>query len=492
MEIRKLRYQQIKILLFAFVVIGTIEINGQTCSSLSTPINGSVDVAVDSPIRWRAIPNIIGYVVSLGTTPGGGEILNRRSSGQQNFYYPEVGLPANTQIYVTIGYFKAGQDFTTCNIESFRTIAVTEVPECTALTSPLDNSSNIAAETELVWDYAPTATGYFLSIGTSENGHEILNNVDVGNKLNYESPDGLPADTEIFVKITPYNEIGEAAFCATESFQTTSAVINCGPYFDYRTGTSINLGPEITFPDVVGFCLRTNSTTVTSEDQADGHRWYALEADGSERIISTSISAEIEGPGMYRYEAFNNITQSTTTVECSNSKIFHVFSSEIPVVETIKESRRNGERRIEVKTKGAGTYEYALNSEDGPYQDSPVFENISNDFQRIFVRDKNGCGIAETSVQRQLSTEDFPKFFTPNGDGVHDYWQYKTPVREGEIVIVSIRIFNRYGNLLFILDPKIKGWDGTYQGTPLPESDYWYRAFASNGHEIKGHFTLKR
>lgn len=160
---------------------------------------------------------------------------------------------------------------------------------------------------------------------------------------------------------------------------------------------------------------------------------------------------------MYRYEAFNNITQSTTTVECSNSKIFHVISSEIPVVETIKESRRNGERRIEVKTKGAGTYEYALNSEDGPYQDSPVFKNISNDFQHVYVRDKNGCGIAESSVQRKLSTDDFPKFFTPNGDGVHDYWQYIVPIRQNEIQLTTIHIFNRLGNLLAVIDPNIEG-----------------------------------
>lgn len=432
-------------------------LQAQECSSLSTPVDGAIDVEVDSPIRWRPIPNIIGYVVSLGTTPGGGEILNRRSSGLNNFYIPEVGLPADTQIYVTIGYFKAGQDFTTCPIETFRTVEVTSPPDCTSLETPKNNSNNIAAETSLRWNYSPTATGYFLSISTSLGNGDVLPSTDMGNVLSYEPPNGLPADQELFVKIIPYNEIGDASGCADESFVTTSAVINCGPYFDFRTGTSINLGPEITFPDVVGFCLQENSTTVVSEDQADGYRWYTIEPDGSERVISTSISAEIERPGMYRYEAFNNISQSTTTVECSNSKIFNVFPSEIPIIDNIKESRRNGERRIEVMTQGTGAYEYALNNEDGPYQDSPVFKNISNDFQHVYVRDKNGCGIAESSVQRKLSTDDFPKFFTPNGDGVHDYWQYIVPIRQNEIQLTTIHIFNRLGNLLAVIDPNIEG-----------------------------------
>lgn len=61
--------------------------HAQDCSSISTPTDGATDVPVDTPVRWNAIPNIIGYVVSLGTTPGGGEIINRRSSGQNNFTY---------------------------------------------------------------------------------------------------------------------------------------------------------------------------------------------------------------------------------------------------------------------------------------------------------------------------------------------------------------------------------------------------------------------
>ena len=474
------------------IILITFTCYGQDCSLITTPVNGDVDIAVDSPIRWRAVPNIIGFVVSLGTTPGGGEILNRRSSGQNNFYIPEVGLPADTQIYVTIGYFKEGQDFTTCPIETFRTVKVASPPNCTILETPKNKSNNIAAETALQWNYSPTATGYFLSIGTTLGNDDVLANTDMGNVLSYEPPNGLPADQELFVKIIPYNEIGDATGCLNESFITTFAVITCGPYFDYRTGTSINLGPKITFPDVVGFCLQANTTTLVSEDQADGHRWYSVEPDGSEKIISTSISVEIDHPGMFRYEAFNNITRTTTTVECSNSKVFHVFPSEIPTVDAVKESRRNGERRIEVMTQGSGDYEFSLNNEDGPYQDSPVFNNISNDFHRIFVRDRNGCGIVETSVQRKLSPDDFPKFFTPNGDNVNDHWQFITPKLQGEITVTSIHIFNRYGNLLTIIDPNLKGWDGTFKGSPLPASDYWFRAYAENGEETRGHFTLLR
>ena len=481
-----------RLVILIFLIIYAHESVGQTCSSLSTPIDGALDVPVDSPIRWRTVPNIIGYVVSLGTTPGGGEIINRRSSGQNNFYLPEVGLPADTQIYVTIGYFKEGQDFTTCDVETFRTVKVTQPPPCTNLETPMNNSSNIAADTELQWNYAPTATGYFLSIGTSVGGNDVLDNFDVKNTLSYEAPDGLPADTEVFVQITPYNEIGEAVSCPTESFITTSAVIDCGPYFDFTSGTTITLGPEITIPDAIGLCAQQPVTTIVSEDVADGFRWYFLEPGGNENLISTEPYIELSKAGAYRYEAYNNISQSATIVECSQSKLFHVFDSDAAVIEFIEETRQTNGRDIKVNISGAGDYEFALGNREGPYQTSNTFSSVSHEFHEVFVRDKNGCGITISSIPRRLSKDDFPKFFTPNGDGVNDFWQFTKPLRANEIDITEIHIFNRFGHLLAIIEPERKGWNGVYQGTLLPESDYWYRAYSANGEEIRGHFALKR
>jgi gliding motility-associated-like protein len=39
------------------------------------------------------------------------------------------------------------------------------------------------------------------------------------------------------------------------------------------------------------------------------------------------------------------------------------------------------------------------------------------------------------------------------------------------------------------------GWDGTYNGNPLPSSDYWFRIEYTENNikkQFSGHFTLKR
>jgi gliding motility-associated-like protein len=87
---------------------------------------------------------------------------------------------------------------------------------------------------------------------------------------------------------------------------------------------------------------------------------------------------------------------------------------------------------------------------------------------------------------------EFPLFFTPNGDGINDFWQFVTPLSNLQINIETISIYNRYGNLIQQINSNSIGWDGNYNGVPLPSSDYWFKANLVDGRIFKGHFALKR
>lgn len=79
----------------------------------------------------------------------------------------------------------------------------------------------------------------------------------------------------------------------------------------------------------------------------------------------------------------------------------------------------------------------------------------------------------------------FPRFFTPNNDGINDYWPQTANIE-------SITIYDRFGKLLKTVPPNSVGWNGTYNGKLLPSSDYWFVAITSNNKLIKGHFSLVR
>ncbi|RLA26372.1 MAG: hypothetical protein DRQ63_08385, partial [Gammaproteobacteria bacterium] len=132
-----------------------------------------------------------------------------------------------------------------------------------------------------------------------------------------------------------------------------------------------------------------------------------------------------------------------------------------------------------------GIYEFQL--DDGVFQDSGSFIDVDPGNHIITIRDINGCG----SVTIEVGVIDYPQFMTPNADGYHDTWNI-IGIAYGDPT-AKIYIFDRYGKLLKQLSPLEEGWDGTYNGNPLPSSDYWFRIeYTENDieKEFKGHFTL--
>ncbi|MDO6603244.1 T9SS type B sorting domain-containing protein [Arenibacter palladensis] len=138
-----------------------------------------------------------------------------------------------------------------------------------------------------------------------------------------------------------------------------------------------------------------------------------------------------------------------------------------------------------------GNYEYAING--GQFQDDPVFNNVPPGVNTVIINDKNGCGTTEPI---EFLVVGYPKFFTPNADGIHDRWNV---YGISTLIDPVVFIFDRYGKLLKQIDETTIGWDGTFNGRPMPSSDYWFRMDYSRDEDgiivarsVRTHFTLKR
>lgn len=573
-----------KWILISIVSIIGIYGNSQECPNLVAPFDGATNVPVESFISWTPVAGVNGFIISIGTTPGGIDIVNAVSIGITTTFYPELGLPDDTQIYVTLTLFFFSLPDIECSSQSFHTEDITFAPTCTSLFSPLDSTVDVNIASNISWNYVIGATGYLVTIGTAPGLGDIENNLDVGNTLSFNPISDLPENTEIFVQVVPYNENGIPASCIEESFitgilseipdctslispennssnvplspliewvaspvasgyrvyigktpfendildggvfftnstlvinfepntlyfirivpfndggdaigcgqESFSTILGCGPFYS-ETGELITLNPETNFPDQVGICLNDIPTTIFSPDMADGFRWYSIDDNDIEILISSEASVQLFETGTYLYEVYTIIDYDGIALECSTYKEFVVVSSERPTIEGVNLSYNFGGIQIIVQVSGSGDYEYALDNVDGPYQDSNIFINAPEDTSVIYVRDKNGCGIDTYEIINYAIAEGFPKFFTPNGDGFNDYWKYK-PKGNEKFFLSNIYIFDRFGKLIKSLDPSSNGWDGTFNGVKLTTAGYWFKAFTTDGDIFIGYFTLKR
>ncbi len=123
---------------------------------------------------------------------------------------------------------------------------------------------------------------------------------------------------------------------------------------------------------------------------------------------------------------------------------------------------------------------------------------ISDDFNSsikytVKATDPTGCQTATSTVTilKKLCIDlTIPSFFTPNNDGNNDIW---TVYGLEETVNSNVKIFDRWGKLIFEFNPNTEGWDGTYNGRNCPSTDYWYAIDCDEIDKVyTGHFTLLR
>ena len=177
----------------------------------------------------------------------------------------------------------------------------------------------------------------------------------------------------------------------------------------------------------------------------------------------------------------------TNSALCSRTRTVTVVGSIIATILPPTIVELSDDNSITVNVSGNGDYVYSLNEQFGPFQEDNTFTDVTAGIYTIYVKDLNGCGIA----QKAVNVLGVPKYFTPNGDGIHDYWNVKgtSSIYNAKTVIY---IFDRYGKLIKQLSPLEQGWNGTYNGNPLPASDYWYTIQFEDGKTAKGNFSLKR
>jgi gliding motility-associated-like protein len=141
-------------------------------------------------------------------------------------------------------------------------------------------------------------------------------------------------------------------------------------------------------------------------------------------------------------------------------------------------------------TESVGNYEFQL--DNGPFQDASFFPNVSPGLHTVTVNDLKGCGM----ITETITVVGFPKYFTPNGDGINDLWHIEGVETLSNAVV---HVFDKYGKLLKQMEADYPGWDGTFNGMLLPSADYWFKltytdhnGLVVEARYIRNHFALKR
>ena len=117
---------------------------------------------------------------------------------------------------------------------------------------------------------------------------------------------------------------------------------------------------------------------------------------------------------------------------------------------------------------------------------NPVVIPTENGWYYVTITDINGCSSTD-SIYVTLditSIVDIPNAFSPNGDGVNDFFGI---LNAGNCEIIYFNIYNRWGEMIFTTNNISGTWDGTYKEIPQEIGTYVYVA---DGYCDEKKFTL--
>ncbi|WP_243473093.1 choice-of-anchor L domain-containing protein [Winogradskyella sp. MH6] len=356
------------------------------------------------------------------------------------------------------------------------TLAVIPIAlDLTALTAGLDLDANGTIDT-----YDTDADGVFdlidvdgdgLSDGIDANADGLYEFVDIDGDGN-----GDPVDLN---NDGVFDNQQDGSICYEVAALTLQ--VNPRPYFDLE--------------DSYILCVDTNGTEILDPlvlDTGLSDTDYSFEWTFNGEVITTETSSSMmptQG-GTYGVTVTDITTSTVTNCETYDETVVVESAPPTLIAEVVTQVFGNS-NVIEALATGISEYEYSLDG--GPWMDpsedgSIQFTGVSQGLHTVTARDKNGCGIAT----QEVFVIDYPKYFTPNGDGIHETWNI-----EGIGGNAKIYIFDRYGKLLKQISPEGQGWDGTFNGNNMPSSDYWFTVeyeepLTNQIKEFKAHFTLKR
>ena len=254
---------------------------------------------------------------------------------------------------------------------------------------------------------------------------------------------------------------------------------------------SINVSAQFTIPDTI--CIGTAVSPVTVSANGTSYSWTF--GDGQTSTSPTPVvTYTTAGTYVVTFIVSNpnacngadTFTRSITVIDAPTADFtFIPVAPEANIPTSYTNLSVNATRY---------TWDFGDNTTSGDVNPVHQFSATGTYITCLTAYNASNC---PAKVCKKVSAEvvpliGVPSGFSPNGDGENDVLY----VRGAAIKTLDLRIYNRWGQLVFETKSKEKGWDGTFNGQPQPIEAYGFVLLADfidgTSKTLKGNITLLR
>ena len=440
------------------------------------------------PVAWGYTPIIDTTYWNYGIGDTTYQVVD--FAGQQPITYTMIdnaGCQYDTTLFVTINpspQIELGNDTNICTNNSITIYSNNDIPNSTLNWSNGDNTNSISV--------TPTSTQSYSLIATSPLGCSSYDTIEVA-----------------LVPLPTMEISGDTLICIG-----TNASLKAGGGVLYQWNNGINTDTNNVTPMVTtvyqvtitdnNACVADTFTTVTVAN-------LPIITISNDTVICEGTNANLKATGGISYEWNNGVNTTNQTVTPINSTSYYVTVKDINTCEDSAKVLveildnpiasiysnydticRAGE--VTLTANGGMSYKWDNGST------SHIIKEIANTSKRFSLLAINTQQLTNCydTASIYLVVENcavyVPTAFTPNGDGLNDYFSAKGII--SNTAKFTMIIFNRYGHKIYETNDMNESWDGLFKGEPAPDGVYaWIiqvKEDSIESYEITGTVTLLR
>jgi len=218
-------------------------------------------------------------------------------------------------------------------------------------------------------------------------------------------------------------------------------------------------------------CFGEKITLTTPEVEGATYKW----SNGS-----TSRSIEVSTSGNYHVDVVLGCSKRSPSINVTvNPELKLTAPSEVQVC-TLREQ----------KLKLQAPAGFTAYNWDGVAGTEPSLEVMAPGVHTLEVVDANGCKATGSYVVVAYCPPLLPpNAFSPNGDGLNDVWKVEGLEEHPETVV---KIYNRFGGLVYEQRGSKQVWDGRLDGTDVPVGIYYFVVSNTQNKAMTGSLALIR
>jgi gliding motility-associated-like protein len=203
--------------------------------------------------------------------------------------------------------------------------------------------------------------------------------------------------------------------------------------------------------------------------------WDLIYTDGTDSIYKDNISTSIYTISTFRaglYDIMLADDVNDCIADTSGGKV-EVIVNELPIAVITPSEITIYEGEVITLTVGEYQLYEWYNSEDNLLSVHSDLSVTDSDSYYVLVTDENNCkDYSENAIVHTLGRTELyiPTAFTPNGDDHNELFV----IHANNIYSYNIKIYNKWGDKLFVSDTIYKSWDGTFDSNKVQQGAYYY------------------